>query len=234
MNRPNAWALIAFVRRPFLALCLCSAACAPAKLVVQPDLSAGDPREWEAFPADPGARIAARAGELSGLASLKLVTSRLPDDCTGLARAAYEAAGAELMDEGERGDNGVTAMYRKAERLGALHTGTPRPGDLVFFRETYDRNRNGRFDDGLTHVAVVEAVEPSGTVVFVHRGGAGITRGRMTLAAATQRTGASGEVLNDFLRPKSRRSRAYLAGELFVSFAAAQLLVHQPVALSRH
>ncbi len=169
-----------------------------------------------------GGRIAARASKLVGATSLKQVDRSVPDDCTGVARIAYGSAGIQVMPrDGRRGDNGVTHIYQHARRLGALHKGKPRPGDLVFFRETYDRNRDGRRNDGLTHIGVVERVETDGTVHFVHRGGKGVTRVRMNLRRpTTYREPKGGEVVNDYIRAASRKHRAYLTGELFAGFAS--------------
>ncbi len=169
-----------------------------------------------------GERIAARASRLVGVASLSQVDGSVPDDCTGVARLAYQSAGIQVMPrDGRRGDNGVTHIYKNARRLGALHKGKPRPGDLVFFRETYDRNRDGRRNDGLTHVGVVERVEPNGTVLFVHRGSKGVARVRMNLRQPTvHRARKGGDVVNDYLRAASRKQRAYTTGELFAGFAS--------------
>ena len=169
-----------------------------------------------------GERIAARASRLVGVASLSQVDTTLPDDCTGVVRLAYQSAGIEVMPRtGRKGDNGVTHIYQHARRLGAVHKGKPRPGDLVFFRETYDRNRDGRRNDGLTHVGVVERVEPNGTVFFVHRGSKGVARVRMNLRhPTTHRARKAGDVVNDYLRAASRKQRAYTTGELFAGFAS--------------
>lgn len=142
---------------------------------------------------------------------------RLPDDCTGLVRAAYLDVGIDLLPDGGRpGENGVTAIYRFAARHGRVHEGPPRPGDLVFFRETYDRNRDGRENDGLTHVGIVERLDAAGTVVLVHRVDSGIVRHRMTLARRALRSDpVTGQVLNDYLRA-GRPSR--FTGELFAGF----------------
>ncbi len=169
-----------------------------------------------------GERIALRASRLVGLSSLRQVDRSVPDDCTGVPRIAYGSVGIELMPPtGRRGDNGVTLMYRRARQLGALHRSSPRPGDLVFFRETYDRNRDGRRNDGLTHVGVVERIEPDGTITFIHRGSKGVARARMHLRhPRLHRTQDTGTVVNDYLRRASRKHRAYLTGELFAGFAS--------------
>ncbi len=173
-----------------------------------------------------GERIAARASTLVGVKDLRTVSRDVPDDCTGLVRLAYDSAGIDLMaGPGRKGENGVTHIYRAARRTGALHRAKPRPGDLVFFRETYDRDDDGRRDDGLTHIGVVERVEPGGLVTFIHRGSKGIARSRMHLRSpGTHREPKRREVLNDYLRRASRKHRAYLTGELFAGFASPEPL----------
>ena len=44
----------------------------------------------------------------------------------------------------------------------------PRPGDLLFWDNTFDRSRNGRWGDQLTHVAIVVGVDEHGTISFLH------------------------------------------------------------------
>ncbi len=159
-------------------------------------------------------RLVSKAVSLVGLSTLRVAAPHLPDDCTGLVRAAYEDLGVELMGAGVRGDNGVTAMYRLAFERSALHLQTPAPGDLVFFRETYDRNGDGRFNDGLTHVGVVETVDAAGTVTFVHRVRYGVKRAKLSVGSPLDKG------RNDYLRPTTRGSPALLTGELFVTFAS--------------
>ncbi len=169
------------------------------------------------------ARIVEQAVQLVGEQNLRRWDARVPNDCSGFVRVAYASAGIDLVRGGFLdGENAVSAIHRLATRQGALHQERPRPGDLDFFRETYDRNRDGRRNDGMTHIGVVERVEEDGTVTFIHRGGKGVARSRMNLERPTTfREGHAGPVLNDFLRPRSKRERAWLSGELFVGFASA-------------
>ena len=169
------------------------------------------------------AAIVGRAVQLVGTARLGRVARHVPDDCSGLVRLAYQKAGIDLVSGGFlAGENAVSAIYRRAKERGALHEGEPQPGDLVFFRETYDRNRDGRRNDGLTHVAVVESLAADGTLTFIHRGRKGIARSHMNLAfPRTHRAGQGGStLLNDILRPAARGQRAWLTGELFAGFAS--------------
>ncbi len=164
-------------------------------------------------------RAASRVSLWVGLPSLKSVSRSVNDDCSGLANLAYRKRGLSLMPERSLPrENGVAAIYRKARSLGSLHN-TPRPGDLVFFRETYDRNRDGRRNDGLTHIGVVERVERDGTVTFVHRAGEGVKRAKLNLRRPGLHRDTRGRVLNDYLRRSEKTVRPRLAGELLAGFA---------------
>lgn len=211
-------------------LTLCACATQSASRRVEPPTPAELPPQhelWAQFPkatASPapdllGTQIANAASSLVGLKGLTNVSREVPDDCTGLVRVAYYAAGVDLMARGNlRGENGVSAIWRAAEAANATHWGTPRPGDLAFFLETYDRNRDGQRNDGRTHVAVVESVDADGTVFFVHRSGGGVTRSQLNLAQP-------GRPLNATLRPRSKKYRAYDTGELFAGYAAPSALL---------
>jgi peptidoglycan DL-endopeptidase CwlO len=99
--------------------------------------------------------VLATARTLVGKSQLKVGGRAYPNDCTGLVEAAYSHAGLPLKGSAKPGDNGVTAIYRYALNHGRVYNGgRPVPGDLVFFRETYDQNRDGRRNDGLTHVGI--------------------------------------------------------------------------------
>lgn len=173
-------------------------------------------REEEPLLVGPGARAAvvAQARELVGHRVVVVHGRRYGDDCTGLVRAAYAAAGVELMSEGLPQDNGVTAIWRFALKHGRPFTGgRPVAGDLVFFRDTYDLNRDGVLSDGLTHIGVVDEVLPDGTAVLIHRTGRGVVRSRLSLAQPDL-PGA-----NDWLRATSKLGPSRLTGQLFTSYA---------------
>ncbi|MCP3099768.1 C40 family peptidase [Myxococcus sp. K15C18031901] len=161
-----------------------------------------------------------RAQAWVGLGSLATVSTSVNDDCSGLTQLAFRKAGLSLMPERTLpGENGVKAIYRKAGELGSLRS-VPRPGDLVFFRETVDRNKDGHRNDGLTHIGIVERIAVDGTVTFVHRAGGGVKRSRLNLDQPEARKDAQGRVLNDWIRRRDKRNRGYLAGELVAGFAS--------------
>ncbi len=164
--------------------------------------------------------VVVTAQGLVGKTKLVVKGKRYGDDCTGLVRAVYEPLGVNLLADAAPGDNGVTAMWRFAAKHGRIFEGgRPLPGDLVFFKETYDLNRDGQPNDGLTHVGVVEDVEADGTVLVIHRVARGVVRYRMNLSNPTQLRTADGRRLNDWLRTEAPGSKPRLTAELFAGYA---------------
>ncbi len=177
----------------------------------------------QVHPPPPAARredVVTAARGLVGSKKVKLAGRNWPDDCTGFVEAVYAKAGVSFRGAGMAGDNGVTALYRYTKTQGRVYTrGKPKPGDLVFFRETYDQNRDGRRNDGLTHVGLVDDVESDGTVVVIHRVKRGVVRYRMNLAKPNlRRDPRTGEVLNDMLRAPGAGKAPVLTGQLFAAF----------------
>jgi len=145
-------------------------------------------------------------------------------DCSGLARGVYATQRIDLYSGlGELdGGNGVGRIFTHVMQHGRIHYGpTVHPGDLVFFHNTWDFDRDGFPNDPLTHVGVVEGVELDGTVVFVSWVSAGIERYRMNLREPDTHKAGDGRVLNDFMRRKEfgdSKANRYLTGQLFAAF----------------
>jgi hypothetical protein len=166
--------------------------------------------------------IAALTFARAQLGSMRVEKKRqfYPNDCSGLVRSVFDPLGVDLMSEAKSGDNATTAIYRFAQKFGRIYTGgRPVAGDLVFFKETYDLNRDGNENDGLTHVAVVDDVEEDGTVSVIHHVKGGVKRYKMNLAKPHINRSEEGQVLNDWLRPSSKLGKAQLTGELFAAYA---------------
>lgn len=165
--------------------------------------------------------VLSRARSLVGQTAIKVGARRYVSACNGLVEAAYHDVDVNLRALARPGDNAVTALYRAAEHHGRIYTSAPVPGDLVFFRDTYDMNRDARANDGLTHVGVVEAVDGDGTVTVIHHVSRGVVRYQMNYQKPSQRRDpASGKVLNDALRAEGKGRALATTGELFVAFGA--------------
>jgi hypothetical protein len=172
------------------------------------------------------ARLSARAASLVGrTGDFRVGGARFPPDCTGFVAAVYQAEGVPLralMQQAAPDERrGVEAAWRAMRAYGAiLPSGDwPAPGDLVFWRNTYDRDRNGRADDGLTHVGVVLYVV-DGNVVFAHRGGHAVARGAMDPRRPHEARADGGAVVNSPIRKRDARLEGVpvLAGELFAGY----------------
>jgi hypothetical protein len=147
------------------------------------------------------------------------VPKEVTTKCTSFVQWVYAQEGLLLTPEG----GNVEFMYGAARRLKAVRRRAAEPGDLVFFRNTYDRDGNGVLDDGLTHVGIVEAVDDDGVISFIHAIHGGVTRSRLDFRhPRTHRR--KGEVRNDYLRTATDTWPAALAGQLLAGFASASRL----------
>jgi hypothetical protein len=161
--------------------------------------------------------LARTAEDWIGRRNLDLDGRRFSNDCVGFVRLVYAANGIDVSaTPSRRGDNGVTAIYAFTQSHGLLHQAAPRPGDLVFFRDTYDRNGDGVLNDGLTHIGIVDFTYPDGTVEVIHRVSRGVVRYRMNVDHPLDRT-RDGRVINDFLR-RDRDGHSVTAGTLFAAY----------------
>jgi len=118
----------------------------------------------------------------------------------------------------------TASLWADLHEIGATHTRIiPAVGDLAFFDNTYDRNRDGRLNDDLTHVGIVIAVDSDGTITLAHGGtSSGRSELKMNLRFPNDHRGPDGAVRNDYLRRRrsSDSSRTpHLAGEMWRGFA---------------
>lgn len=144
---------------------------------------------------------------------------RTPPDCSSLVVRSYGPLRVALGQDAQRGDNAVTMLYRYVSRRGTIFSNRPpAPGDMVFFRDSYDLNHDRLVNDGLTHVGIVDGLLPDGTILFIHRGSRGVVREHLNVGHPRQAIGPGGQVWNDVLR--GRGPGAKLTSELFVAFGS--------------
>lgn len=148
-------------------------------------------------------------------------------DCSGFVRGMFWAAGLDLMGEaGDPDDNGVRLIFHYVERHGENHfRKLPTRGDLVYFDNTWDKNGDGKLNDPLTHVGIVESVASDGTLQILHRANRGIVRDKMNLLKPHDLKDEQGREINAYLRPKGRRdppATPHLMSELFAGFGTVK------------
>ncbi|CUS32001.1 NlpC/P60 family protein [Candidatus Nitrospira nitrificans] len=165
--------------------------------------------------------IVESAARLVGARTITSQGKRIAYDCAGVTRAIFLEHGIDLYHGAftDPKGNGVRLIHNHVRRHGTLLRGSNvSPGDLVFFDNTWDFNGDNTLNDLLTHVGVVERLDPDGTVVFISRVADAVQRYNMNLDQPHVHKTAQGRVLNDYIRrkhPTDPDNVARLTGELF-------------------
>lgn len=170
-------------------------------------------------------RVLARARKFLGKRQIRIDGRRFHWDCAHYMRAAFFREFDILgYRGGPRTRSGVRRIWYFAKKRGGIHfRKIPLPGDLIFFHQTYDSNRNRKADDYYTHVAIVEKVDRYGTITYMDRAINGIARRKMNLYFPNSvRHPRTGRVINSHVRPRRRwdeKGAKHLAAQLFAGFA---------------
>lgn len=160
-----------------------------------------------------GEQVAEIALALRGQNELVVNGTAFRFDCSGFVLAAYTLADIELSGN-------TRSLFEQASNSERLSS-APSIGDMVFFDNTYDRNKNGRLDDSLSHIAIVVGIDADGTIHMVHLGGSGITDLTMNLQHASTHKSPGGKVWNSYLRINKKGEKSpRLTGQLYRSFAS--------------
>ena len=159
-----------------------------------------------------GEAVARAASDLVGESRIVVEGTAVRYDCSGFVSAAHALAGLDVSGSS-------ASLHALALRTGTFHERrAPEIGDVVFFDNTWDRNGNGRRDDSLTHVAIVESIDANGTQTLVHLGSRGIVRMMMNLEQPDVARDGSGSTLNSYLRRGSTGER--LTGQLWSGYGS--------------
>ena len=113
----------------------------------------------------------------------------------------------------------IAELYQYAfeKKLGYQST-TPAIGDLAFFHNTFDRNRDGRWNDWHTLVGVVESIDANQTITILLYRTDRIERISMNLKYPELDKNKKGKLLNSQLRPNEGAQRG-TSSKLFAGFA---------------
>ncbi len=172
-------------------------------------------------------RLFEDAEALVGASRYRYPNRKFPVDCSGFVGAVLWQNGIDAYGGARairaRG-NGVRLLYKFVRREGEVfRTGLPEKGDLIFFSNTYDRNRDGKLNDLFSHVGIVEKIDSDGTVTFLNRVGSGGKRWVLNLDHPFRHHSSQGKLLNSYLRRRTRKDSPktpYLAGAMFESYGS--------------
>lgn len=182
---------------------------------------------WDHSPPDEQRdQLVADAQQLRYARRFQVGPKRFPYDCSGYVAAVLYQSGIDVYGGATqlqiRG-NGVRLLNQYLIRYGTLFKKrAPKPGDLVFFSNTYDLNRDGKINDKLTHIGIVERVDRDGTVTFLHTLNRRVKRHVLNLEKAGHHR-KDRKVVNDYLRRRRRgdpKGTGYLTGQLFSGYGS--------------
>ena len=109
-------------------------------------------------------------------------------------------------------------LYQYAfKQKSVYHTSRPAIGDLAFFHNTADRNRDGRWNDWHSLIGIVESIDDQDTItilVFTSQ----LERIKLNLKYPELHKSKKGDILNSQLRP-NEGSQVGTSAKLFAGFA---------------
>jgi len=171
------------------------------------------------------------ANRLIGVEKLFVKNRTFSMDCSGTVMAIYWYAGIDLAEAfPSYSGSGTERIYKYLRDKNLLYrTEVPKPGDIIFWDNTYDKNRNGKPDDYLTHMGMVISVDNAGNIKYIHENyRKGIILAKMNLYKPDVYTEIiDGEkiILNDPMRMKgSVKYSKWLSSQLYNNFAMGYLL----------
>ncbi len=113
----------------------------------------------------------------------------------------------------------IAELYQHAFSNKLVYQSTrPAVGDLVFFHNTFDRNRDGRWNDWHSLVGIVESVDADETISVLIYQKDKIERIYLNLKYPELKKGKKGQVLNSQLRADEGAQKG-TAAKLFAGFA---------------
>lgn len=119
----------------------------------------------------------------------------------------------------------VPALFRACKDRGSIsHSTAPAIGDIVFFHNTVDRNRDGRNNDWYTFAAVVEARGKEGKIQLLGYQHGKVQRLTMDLTNPNAQMDRRGDKANSQLRAPQDSDPPFaqhLAGQLFAGTCQA-------------
>ena len=172
-----------------------------------------------------------KAHQIIGVEELFVNNRSFSMDCSGTVMAIYWYAGIDLAlaFPGYTG-GGTERIYKFLRDKELLYkTELPKPGDIIFWDNTFDKNGNGKPDDYLTHMGMVVSIDDKGNIEYIHENyRKGIILAKMNLYKPDEYYEIiDGEkiILNDPMRMRgSPESKNWLSSQLYTDFGMGYLL----------
>ncbi len=159
-----------------------------------------------------------------GQKRIRAQTTSYPNDCSGYVLAVLDLAGFESVDRASilniKG-NGVRLIFDFVNQSGDVYKEGPKPGDLVFFSNTLDKNKDRKINDAFTHVGIITDIHGDGTAEFLHHFQNKVRRAHLNLEKLTHKK--NHKEINTFLRRTSKhdgKNTPQLAGQLVEAFGS--------------
>jgi len=107
---------------------------------------------------------------------------KFTSDCIGFVRYVYYRSGVDILKTYGDGRGGVSSLYNGMKQRNWIYEGKmPDLGDLIFFDNTYDVNRDRKWNDALTHIGIVSGYGKNNTIFFIHYASGGVKEDRINL-----------------------------------------------------
>ena len=154
------------------------------------------------------------------------------NDCSGFVRSVYDKFNIELYDtkrnkKNGKWLNGTNVIYNFVQENGEIFKNKlPVMGDIIFFDNTTDRNRDGKVNDKFTHIAIVINVKSNGTVYYIHKSNRGINIQKLNLKYPNKvyiKVNNKKIKVNSYLRKrrkKDKKNTPYLSSQMFRAYGS--------------
>ena len=154
---------------------------------------------------------------LVGTRDLAGLNKCFKNDCSGFVIGVYRLMGYRVDIRSHRKNRSLSEMlFLSLQDKGlAYQEYEPNIGDAVFFKNTTDV-----VYDRITHMGLVEEIEPDGTVIILHYSAGEVKRLRMNLNSPYREKNRGGKVINNYLKRDDAGAgkRNILAGALFQAY----------------
>jgi hypothetical protein len=144
-------------------------------------------------------------------------------DCSGLVSCVFRSAnisGFKTLTNNVEGENGVKIIYKALERSKKIYRKKiPNVADIIFFDNTYDRDKNEKVNEELTHVGIVLSIDNNGTITFIRSSvSGGVTRDYVNLYHSDKETLKERRLIPSFVYRKIpiRRIPSIWQGRFFM------------------